>query len=148
MPVINLVNIPENDLVFSLHVLWYTPGAHGAHVALQDRNTPTSIIHTYGYANTPPHSRAIKELLLTFRWQEFFTKTEYLPLFKALGDRSPCNPNTLEGNNPQNQHKILVEGRGGRREMDDKDSELRSFCCQGGLCLCFLADRLCGLPPR
>lgn len=37
MPVINLVNISKNDLVFSLHVLWYTSGAHGTHVALQER---------------------------------------------------------------------------------------------------------------
>lgn len=27
-------------------------------------------------------------------------------------------------------------------DVDDKDSELSSFCCQSGLCLCFLAGRL------
>lgn len=42
MPVINLVNIPKHNLVFSLQVLWYIPGAHGAHVALQERDTSMS----------------------------------------------------------------------------------------------------------
>lgn len=30
------MNVPENNLVFSLHVLRYALGAHGAHVALQN----------------------------------------------------------------------------------------------------------------
>lgn len=42
MPVIDLVDIPEHNLVFSLHVLWYISGAHVAHVALQERDTSTS----------------------------------------------------------------------------------------------------------
>lgn len=35
MPVKYLMNVPKNNFVFSLHVLGYTFGAHGAHVALQ-----------------------------------------------------------------------------------------------------------------
>lgn len=35
MPVKYLVNVPKDDLVFSLHVLRYTFGVHCAHVALQ-----------------------------------------------------------------------------------------------------------------
>lgn len=35
MPVKYLMNVPKNNLVFSLQVLWYTLGVHCAHVALQ-----------------------------------------------------------------------------------------------------------------
>jgi len=37
MPVKYLMNVPKNNLVFSLHVLWHTSRAHCGHVALQGR---------------------------------------------------------------------------------------------------------------
>lgn len=35
MPVINLVNVPKDDLIFALHVVGYTLLLHPADVALQ-----------------------------------------------------------------------------------------------------------------
>lgn len=56
MPVINLMNIPKNNLVFSLHVLRYTSGAHGAHVALQERTTSMSVTHPQISQDQHPHA--------------------------------------------------------------------------------------------
>lgn len=87
MPVINLVNIPKNNLVFSLHVLWYTSGAHGALVALQERNTSMSITHLQISQHATSITCAIiAALLLTFQWQEFLSQPKYLQLFQAPGD--------------------------------------------------------------
>lgn len=89
MPVIDLVNIPENNLVFSLHVLWYTSGAHGAHVALKERNTSMSITHLQISQHATFIICAVAELLLTFQWQE------YLQLFPAAADGLSCKVNAL-----------------------------------------------------
>lgn len=43
MPVIYLVNVPKNNLVFSLHVLRYTFGVHCSHVALQGNGKAADI---------------------------------------------------------------------------------------------------------
>lgn len=114
MPVINLVNIPENNLVFSLHVLWYTSGAHGAHVALQEWNTSVSIRHVQISQHAASITCTIGELLLTFQWQEFFSQPKYLQLFQAPGDGLSCKLNSLEAINSQNLHK----GFGGGVQAD------------------------------
>jgi len=42
MPVINLVNVPKDNLIFALHVVGYTLFLHPAYVALQvPENTST-----------------------------------------------------------------------------------------------------------
>lgn len=110
MPVINLVNIPENNLVFSLHVLWYTSGAHGTHVALKERNISTSITHLQIFQHTASITCIIAELLLTFQWQEFFSQPKYLQLFQAPGDGLSCKLNTLEAINSQKLHKCYGGG--------------------------------------
>lgn len=104
------MNIPENNLVFSLHVLWYTSGAHGAHVALKERNTSMSITHLQISPHTASITCAIAELLLTFQWQEFFSQPKYLQLFQASGDRLSRKRNTLEAINSQNLHKGFGRG--------------------------------------
>lgn len=38
------MNVPENNLVFSLHVLRYALRAHGAHVALQNETTVQKLL--------------------------------------------------------------------------------------------------------
>lgn len=43
MPVKYLVNVPKNNLVFSLHVLWHTFGAHCGHVALQGNDRAAEV---------------------------------------------------------------------------------------------------------
>lgn len=43
MPVKYLVNVPKNNLVFSLHVLRYTFGAHRSHVALQGKDKASEV---------------------------------------------------------------------------------------------------------
>lgn len=43
MPVKYLVNVPKNNLVFSLHVLRDTFGGHCAHVALQGNHRAADV---------------------------------------------------------------------------------------------------------
>lgn len=49
MPVKYLVNVPKNNLVFSLHVLRYTFGVHCAHVALQGNERAINVCTYYNY---------------------------------------------------------------------------------------------------
>lgn len=52
MPVIYLVNVPKNNLVFSLHVFRYAFGVHCSHVTLQGNDKAANATsqlqkHTY-----------------------------------------------------------------------------------------------------
>ena len=91
MPVKYLVNVPKNNLVFSLHVLRDTFGGHCAHVALQGNHRAADVcshLDTF-ITHRNSHTQANIELLLTFRWHEFFPEPKYLQLFKVPGDGSP-----------------------------------------------------------
>lgn len=96
VPVKYLMNVPKNDLVFSLHVLRYALGAHRAHVALQ-KNFKKLLMSSCTNNNIffffKRRASVTSPASLSFQRREFLSEPTHLRSYfrQQRGDGWSCN---------------------------------------------------------